>query len=126
MSKALIFFGGIVVGILATILVAYLIAIRNTPNDGMLGLKVFSKKGDCITTKKKIEIFQVVEPNMALAEIGTFPDELLVMLINYEGEAYYDKQKIAIPVKKCARQIGTYQYSTKMGYDKTVPAVVIE
>jgi hypothetical protein len=126
MNKSLFFFGGFVAGILATILVAYLITIRNKPNDGMLGLNIFSKKGECITTKGKLEIFQVVAPNMALAEIGKFPDEILVLLIGYEGEAYYDKQKVGIPAKKCARQIGTYQYSTKMGYDKTVPAVVIE
>jgi hypothetical protein len=27
---------------------------------------------------------------------------------------------------KCTRQIGTYQYTTKSKFEKTVPAVVIE
>ena len=63
---------------------------------------------------------------MALAETGKYTDRLMVLLINYDGKSYYDDQKIKIPANKCARQIGTYQYHTKMGIDKTVPAVVIE
>ena len=50
----------------------------------------------------------------------------MVLLINYDGKSYYDNQKIIVPSKKCARQIGTYQYMTRMGIGKTVPAVVIE
>jgi len=38
---------------------------------------------------------------------------------------HIDDQKIDIS-KKCARQIGTYQYKTKNDFEKTVPAVVIE
>lgn len=63
---------------------------------------------------------------MALAETGNYPDRIMVLLINYDGKSYYDNQKIIIPAKKCAKQIGTYQYRTRMGIDKTVPAVVIE
>jgi hypothetical protein len=33
---------------------------------------------------------------------------------------------IEIPANKCARQIGLYQYTAKMGMDKTVPTVLIE
>lgn len=38
---------------------------------------------------------------------------------------YYDGQKIDVS-KNCVRQIGTYQYTTKSDFGKTVPAVVIE
>ena len=49
------------------------------------------------------------------------------MLVNYDSKTYYDEQKIKIPTNKCARQIGTYQYTTKKdNFEKTVPAVVIE
>ncbi|HOZ69972.1 MAG TPA: hypothetical protein PK328_11435 [Chitinophagaceae bacterium] len=126
MSKILIFIGGFVAGILATILVAYLVALKGKPNDGLIGLKLFPKKGDCITSKGKLEVFQVIAPNMALSETGKYPNEIMVLLINYNGEAYYDDQKITIPNNRCAKQIGTYQYSTRMGFEKTVPAVVIE
>lgn len=128
MNKFLIFIGGFVAGILATIFAGYLIAIANKPIDnGLLGLKVFPEKGECITTKEEIEIFQVLEPNMALARTGDLLDGMVVLLVNYDSKTYYDEQKIKIPTNKCARQIGTYQYTTKKdNFEKTVPAVVIE
>jgi hypothetical protein len=126
MKKFLIFIGGFIAGILATILFAFLTIQSNKPSDGLIGLTVFPEKGECITTKNEIEIFQVMKPNMALAESGEYPDRIMVLLINYDNKSYYDDQKIEIPANKCARQIGTYQYTTKMGMDKTVPAVVIE
>jgi len=128
MKKFLIFIGGFVAGVVATILVAFLIYAANQPNDGLLGLTIFPEKGECITVKKEIEIFQVLEPNVALARTGgILEDGIVVLLINYDGQSYYDEQKIKIPANKCARQIGTYQYTTrKDNFGKTVPAVVIE
>ena len=126
MKKFLIFIGGFVAGILATILVVFLAYVANKPNDGLLGLTVFPEKGECITTKNEIKIFQVLEPNMALARTSDILDEIVVLLVNYEGKTYYDGQKIKIPANKCARQIGIYQYTTKNERVKTVPAVVIE
>jgi hypothetical protein len=136
MKKFLIFIGGFVAGILATILVAFLITVANKPyDDGLLGLTIFSEKGECITTDGEIEVFQVIEPNVALARtlkygeygIREYSDEIVVLLIDYDGKTFYDEQKIKIPTNKCARQIGTYQYTTrKDNFGKTVPAVVIE
>lgn len=126
------FLGGFITGVSATVLVLFLIYAANKSNtetlksdESLPGLIIFPDKGECIT-KKDLEIFQTLKPNMALAQFGKFPDETLVLLINYEGKSYYDKQKIQIPSKMCARQIGTYQYQTKMEFQKTVPVVVIE
>jgi len=127
MKKFLIFIGGFAAGILTTIFVAFLINFANKPNDGLLGLTIFSEKGDCIATKGEIEVFQVLEPSMALARTGDILDGIVVLLINYEGKTYYDEQKIKISSNKCARQIGIYQYTTRRDkFEKTVPAVVIE
>jgi hypothetical protein len=127
MKKVLLLFSGFVVGIIATILVVFLIYVANQPNDdGLFGLTIFQEKGECITTESEIEVMQVVESNMALAWTGGYLDRILVLLINYDGKSYYDNQKIQIPANKCARQIGIYQYSAKNGMDKTIPAVVIE
>ena len=136
MKNFFIFIGGFVAGILATIFVAYLIAIANKPNDdGLLGLKVFPEKGECIATEGEIEVFQVLEANVALAKtvkygeygIRNYSDEIVVLLIDYDGKTFYDEQKVKIPKNKCARQIGTYQYTTQRDkFGKTVPAVVIE
>jgi hypothetical protein len=147
MKRFLIFIGGFVAGVLATIFVGYLLVIANKQiDDGLIGLTVFPKKGDCVKTASKsksteIDIFQVVEPNMALGNIKNYTDkkmyggdnyrdydignDVVVLLINYDGKTYYDDQKIDV-TNKCVRQIGTYQYSAKIGIEKTVPAVVIE
>lgn len=147
MKRFLIFIGGFLAGVLATIFVGYLLVIANKPiDDGLIGLTVFPEKGECIKTSSKsksteIDIFQVVEPNMALGNVKNYTDkkmyggdnyrdydienDVVVLLINYDGKTYYDDQKIDV-TNKCVRQIGTYQYSTKIGIEKTVPAVAIE
>jgi hypothetical protein len=146
MKSFLIFISGFVAGILATFLFAYLTSVADKPNEGLHGLKMFPKKGECLTTTSKnksheIEVFQVITPNAALATIKYYSDEKLyggktyrnydisndvvVLLVNYDDKTYYDDQKIDIS-NKCARQIGTYQYKTKNEFEKTVPAVVLE
>lgn len=147
MKRFLIFIGGFVAGVLATIFVGYLLVIANKPiDDGLIGLTVFPEKGECIKTSSKsksteIDIFQVVEPNMSLGNVKNYTDkkmyggdnyrdydignDVVILLINYDGKTYYDDQKIDV-TNKCVRQIGTYQYTAKIGIEKTVPAVVIE
>ena len=135
MKYFLTFIGGFVAGILITILTLYLITIGNKPNDyGLVGLTIFSEKGECIPTNGEIEVYQVIEPNVALANIlmygkygiREYSDDIMILLIDNDGKTFYDDQKIKIPKNKCARQIGIYQYTNKLNIGKTVPAVVIE
>lgn len=125
---------GFIVGVLATLLVLFgyaLMSSKNSSEDSttlassLTGLSMLKQKGECIT-KERLVIFQTIESNIALAKVGEFPNELMVLVMNRENIAYYDDQKIKIPAGKCARQIGTYQYETRMGIKKTVPVVVIE
>lgn len=146
MKSFLIFIAGIVIGVLATFLFLHLTSDAGKPNDGLLGLSMFPKQGDCITTTSKnksceVDVFQVIAPNAALATIKYYSDEKLyggktyrdydigndvvVLLLNHENKTYYDDQKVNI-TNKCARQVGTYQYVTKNDFQKTVPVVVIE
>jgi hypothetical protein len=146
MKNVLVFGFGFVAGIIATIIVGISINNSNKPNDGLLGLTVFPEKGECLTTTSKnksceIAIYQVIAPNAALGNISYYSDkriygneiyrdydignDVIVLLINYDNKTYYDDQKIDIS-NKCARQIGTYQYTANSGMGKTVPAVVIE
>jgi hypothetical protein len=126
MKNFLIFLGGFIAGILATLLFSYFAYTATKSSQGVRGLTTFPQKGECIIKKGELKIFQVMQPNMALANTGDDLDGIMVLLINHDGKAYYDDEKITIPAKKCARQIGTYQYTTTAGYDKTVPAVMIE
>ncbi len=119
------FIGGFIAGVVATVIALVIIYVASEPGETDPGLTLFPEKGACIT-KKELEIFQTIAPTMALAKFDEFPDATLVLLINYEDEYYYDKQRIKIPANKCARQIGIYQYDTKMEVQKTVPVVVIE
>lgn len=146
MKSFLFFISGLVAGILATLLFVYLASVADKPNDGLFGLSMFPQKGECLTTTSKaksceVDVFQVIAPNAALATIRYYSDEkkyddktyrdydiendVVVLLLNYDNKTYYDDQKINIS-KKCARQVGTYQYETKNKFEKTVPAVVIE
>ncbi|MFA5713981.1 MAG: hypothetical protein WC960_07420 [Bacteroidales bacterium] len=146
MKNFLIFIGGFVAGLLATFLVSYVYLVANKPNDGLLGLSIFEEKGDCLTStsnsrSSEIDIFQVIAPNAALATIKYYTEEkqysgstyriydfendIVILLINYDGKTYYDGQKIDVS-KNCLRQIGTYQYETTSKFGKTVPAIVIE
>lgn len=119
------FLGGFITGVVATILVLLLIYAGNKPNETLEGVTMFSEKGECIT-KERLEIFQTLKPNMALARFGEIPNETLVLLVNYENKSYFDGLKIEITANKCARQIGTFQYETGRGMLKTVPLVVVE
>lgn len=121
MKQILLFFGGFILGVLFT---SYMIDFES--DDNIVGLSLERTKGECIKTNGKLKIFQVIKPNSALAETGESSNDLMVLLINYEGKSYYDDQNITITSNKCAKQIGTYKYTTKMGLEKTVPAVVIE
>ncbi len=96
MKKILLFGSGFITGIIATILVAFLISVEQ-PNDGLHGLTLFPEKGECITTKS-LEVFQVIEPNMALASIGNVLDGIVVLLINYDGKHYYDSKYPVKPI----------------------------
>lgn len=96
------------------------------PSDGLYGLTIFPKKGECIETNE-LEVSQVIKPNIALAYTDMWHDMITVLLINYDGKSisYYDDQIIKIPSGKCVRHIGTYQYRSGI-VDHTVPAVIIE
>lgn len=127
MKKALLFFGGFVSGIIATFLTLFLISfLIQANNNELYGLTLFPKKGECIKTNGEIEVFQVLKPNAGLARTGNIINGIVVLLVNYDGKHYYDDQKIKIPRGKCARHIGTYQYTSMDERERTVPVVAIE
>ena len=125
MKKIWIFIIGFVAGVITTFLVAFVISVANKPNDN---LTIFPQKGECIATEGEIEIFEVIETNMALATMRNeeYKFGIVVLLIDYDGKTFFDGQKIIIPTNKCARKVGTFQYTSQDESFNTVPAVVIE
>ncbi len=125
MKKLLIFIGGVVTGIILTIVVSVLIAGIN-----LTDITLFEEDGECIS-ENSFKVIQVLDSGEALANeleqrsYGTMPTGLTVLFLNEDGESYYDNQIIEIPSGQCAKQIGTFKYPTRLGVEKTVPVVSI-
>lgn len=101
--------------------------IVNKDEKKLSGITLFPKKkeGEILATGE-LRIFQVLKPNVALVKSGIFPNEILMLLIGEDDDLYYDNQKMNIPEGKSAKQVGVYQYNTKSGELKTIPAVKIK
>lgn len=123
MKKIWVFILGIITGIVLTILFAVL--ATNSSNGGRRGLNIFEQPGECLIKKSSLEVFQVLEPSVALTMIHGEIGSAVYLLVNNEGKTYYDDQVIKLPSGKCFKQIGTYQYPTKDERIKTVPVVQI-
>lgn len=125
MKKVLIFLGGVVTGILLTILFAYVRfsggTTTPTVEDSRSRVTMFEKPGDVIN-ETGFEVFQALEQGSALAR-GKKELMTVYLLVNDEGKYYYDDEKVKVPSGKVARQVGIYQYETSEGRPKTVPVV---
>ena len=130
MSKTLSFIIGIITGVILTIVTLFVIAKATGVGQGSSndGITMFEQPGDIIPAKK-FEVLQVV-PNGALATseetrhgYSSFTGPIVLFLSNGEN-TYYDDEVITVPKGKVVRQVGSYQYETRMGY-KTVPIVQV-
>lgn len=91
------------------------------------GITYFEKPGK-IAEDKAFQVLQVIYENAALVTAKS--DEVydmylgtVYLLVNDEGEYYYDDQKITAPAGKVFRQVGIYRYPTKDNNIKTVPVI---
>ena len=130
MKKFLIFLAGFISGIVFLLIVSLIIAGGNSDPAKIQGLTLFEQPAEVIPSDS-FEVLQVVSGGNALANAGEKHYGgsysyygMVVLFMADENTHYYDDQIISVPRGKCVRQIGTYQYETKMGY-KTVPAVAI-
>lgn len=125
MKNFLIFIAGFVSGVIFL----FLIAVFSSGNAGnatnIPGLTLFDQPAEVIDSPS-FEVLQVIGNNALANAEGNYGlyTGMVVFFIADENVHYYDDQIINVPNGKCVRQIGTYQYETKVGY-KTVPAVVI-
>lgn len=123
MKKFLIFVAGMVTGAVLIIIVSMFLAGGGNSSNGIV---LFEQPGDCVGTND-FEVMQVLDSGDALAR--EFEDGLAigktVLFLAEDGVSYYDDQVIEIPKGKCAKQVGTFKYTTNGGMDKTVPIVSI-
>lgn len=130
MSKALSFILGIITGVVLTLVTLFIIGKAIGASQGATddGITMFEQPGDIIHAKK-FEVLQVI-PNGALAHseetkygVSSFTGPIVLFLSDGEN-TYYDDEVIKVPKGKVVRQIGSYQYETRLGY-KTVPIVQV-
>lgn len=121
MKKWLIYVLGVITGIVLTFAFAFCVNLSN--NSGIIGLEMFEEPGEDMDYTQ-FEVFQVLDSGCALANAdGTFDET--VFIIPDDKQQFYDNQKIVLRNDQCAQRVGTYRYSTKMGIEKTVPAIKI-
>ena len=130
MKKWLVFLLGFIAGIIFTCILLFVIGSES--DLGNNGMTFFEQPGKCLSTNN-FEVMQVVGNDCALAyevEWDSFlqryrTKDLLVLVINNDGEYYYDEQLIKVPKGRCMRQVGIYKYKAKAGIEKTVPIVML-
>ncbi len=130
MKKFLIFLLGMIVGSLLCLAVLFYMGnnSREEGDNGIPGLTLFEQPGENISTKS-FKVIQVDNYGNALAMEKSGSGDLylgvLVLFLAEENASYYDDQIIKIPSGSCAKQLGTYRYTSNAGSIKTVPAVAI-
>lgn len=121
MKKWVAYVLGVITGMILTVALAYCVNLSN--NAGVIGLELFDEPGECMEYSQ-FEVFQVVESGCALAHTGDSFGSVVLIMPN-ENQRLYDGQKIELKSDECTQHIGTYRYGTKIGIEKTVPAVRI-
>jgi hypothetical protein len=133
MKKWLIFGGGFLTGIVATILLLVVIGLAKQSSDGLIGATMFDEPGQAVEDRA-FKVLQVIDDNAALvnAKSGTYSYSgedhfhgTLYVIINNDGKYYYDEEIIKVPSGKKARHVGIYKYTAKSGDYKTVPVIKI-
>ena len=131
MTKWLIFGGGVLTGVVLTLLFAFIFSASRAGGDD--GTTWFEKPGDVIDVKA-FKVFQVLDEDAALVRGQSHNDlnlgvELfkgaVYLLTNEDGKYYYDDEVVRVPEGKVAIQVGIYRYQTKSEFGKTVPIIQI-
>lgn len=127
MKKFLIFLAGFISGTVFLLVVFVFLANGGDSSTSITGLTMFEQPAEIIDSPS-FKVIQVVSGGNALANAYREDVDMhlgmVVLFLTDENTHYYDDQVIELSNNKCVRQVGTYQYETKMGY-KTVPAVMI-
>lgn len=120
MKGFLCFIAGFIVGVSCILLLGVGASVAND------GRTFFDEPGDCIVSSGSLEVFQASTGVGALVRIKDASyDDITMLLHADDGVVFYDDQVIKIPKGKCARQIGIYKYTNRMGMELTVPIVQI-
>ncbi len=125
MKKWMIFGGGIITGVILTMLFLFALAKGKKDDD----FKLFEKPGEEVHVNA-FKVFQVLDDGAALVN-GKSNEKYdiyggpVYLLINDEGIYYTDDEIIEVPKGRVVRKVGVYHYQTKMEFEKTVSVIEI-
>ena len=136
MKKGLIFFIGMIAGVVLTIVLAYFInnnsTIINGENNTITwyqdpGVTLFDEPGEPMKVEC-FKVFQCLDNGTALAQSAFSKEwplfgESVVLFPPTNNGAYYDGKIIDVPGNRIVRQIGVYRYETMQ--DKIIKQVPI-
>jgi hypothetical protein len=115
-------------GFITAIILSAIIGISGSAPDNTTqrqDLTIFQEEGNTIN-ETQFKIFQVLEPNLALANgkgSGTYLfNGITVLLMGNEGKYFYDDE--VIELSSNPNQAGSFQYESKNGR-RTVPVIRI-
>lgn len=122
MKKIWVYLLGVLTGFILTILLSLLVNMSGN-GTGIVGASFFDEPGE-VFPGTTYEVFQALYEGSALARENGSYDAPVVMLYDPDGRPFYDDQTVNVPEGQCYRQVGIYQYKTKMGA-KTVPILTL-
>lgn len=130
MKKIFVFILGMITGVILFCVISYFVVYVNSKgrNYNIPGLTMFENAGE-ILPYKSFEVFQVLPSGGALVKASTQANEKyfitspMAFILPPQSGGYYDEQRLKTPSGKTVRQVGTYSYTTNIGYDKTVPVL---
>lgn len=133
-KNIVLYFAGLLTGIVLTLLIAALstknsVQNENTSIEEYPGITIFDQPADTIQFSR-FEVFQVLREGMALANCKEKHMEIIdfigpVVLLIDENKYYYDDEIVDVPQGMQALHVGVYQYQTNQGVTKTVPVIRI-
>ena len=137
MKQWVVFLGGVVTGIILTILVLAIIGnAQNGRSDSIVeeaksdnNITMFDAPGDIIEDDN-VKVFQVIADDAALARAQEDKyDDLYLgkvyLVVNNDGKYYYDDEILKVKEGKVFRQVGIYRYPTRNEDVKTVPIIML-
>ena len=122
MKRGLIFFLGILTGIVITVIISLLLT-----NGNKAGVTYYDEPGAPLSIRT-VKVFQCYRSGEALVSEsgrGRISDQLYLLVSKDKSKAYYDGEIIKAPVGTDFRIVGVYSYETMSGTHSTIPAIAI-
>lgn len=127
-----IFIAGMIAGMASVLIFVYTNDDTQAPGNLKVQPEMYDQPGKCLSNNN-FRVFQGLSAGYALAielEKGTYSNMesasgIVVLLYDESGKQFEDGEIVKVSKSKCAREVGSYQYTLQNGDKKKVPVVQI-